>query len=97
MACLRLLSLNSSRRGRKIADHSTPGGQSRAIEATPCMTVHRRTWFDGSWHPLEGRPQRGELGLSTGSKGLKIPVSVVRFRPWAPIPRGLLIQQAQPV
>jgi len=27
-----------------------------------------------------------------GSKGLKIPVSVVRFRPWAPVPQGWRFQ-----
>ena len=50
----------------------------------PCMTVLRRTRLDGPWSVVDGRPQREATVFSTGLKGLKIPVSVVRFRPWAP-------------
>src|SRR5437870_4664150 len=48
------------------------------------MTVLRRTWLDGPCAVLDGRPQRENLSSRGAFKGLKIPVSVVRFRPWAP-------------
>src|SRR3989442_10681428 len=59
----------------------------------PCMTVLRRTCLDGSREVLDGRPQSEDLLARGAFKGLKIPVSVVRFRPWAPTsqrtaPRG---------
>ena len=48
------------------------------------MTVLRRTCLDESCGVLGGPPYRENLIARGAFKGLKIPVSVVRFRPWAP-------------
>jgi len=58
------------------------------------MTVLRRTWLDGPCAVLGGRPQRENLSSRGAFKGLKIPVSVVRFRPWAYFPQGYEIALA---
>ena len=54
------------------------------------MTVLRCTCLDGSREVLDGRPQSENLLARGAFKGLKIPVSVVRFRPWAPKPCEIL-------
>src|SRR5262249_5327316 len=53
---------------------------SRGYCASLCFGVPGLAGLDGSWRTFP----EGGLGRETGFKGLKIPVSVVRFRPWAP-------------